>query len=58
MQTTSVLMTFILAMLQHPNAQRKAQAELDRVIGKGRLPDFGDRESFPYVEALINEVMR
>ncbi|RXW16401.1 hypothetical protein EST38_g9452 [Candolleomyces aberdarensis] len=38
--------------------QEKAQAELDRVIGIDRLPDFGDREDLIYLKALIIEMMR
>ncbi|KAJ6466205.1 cytochrome P450 [Mycena sanguinolenta] len=38
--------------------QKKAQAEIDTVIGAGRLPEFEDRPSLPFVEALYREVMR
>ena len=40
------------------NAQKKAQAELDAVVGTSRLPDFSDRPSLPYLEALFREVLR
>ena len=45
-------------MVMYPEAQRKAQEELDRVIGVNRLPTFGDRESLPYLSALLKEVLR
>jgi cytochrome P450 len=45
-------------MATHPLAQKKAQNELDTVIGTHRLPEFQDRPSLPYVEALYREVMR
>jgi cytochrome P450 len=45
-------------MALHPEAQAKAQEELKMVIGTDRLPDFSDRESLPYVNALIKETMR
>ena len=45
-------------MMLHPAAQRKAQAEIDSVIGTDRLPTFDDRDSLPYVEALVKEVLR
>lgn len=45
-------------MAMYPKVQRKAQAELDAVIGSGRLPEFSDRPSLPYVNALIKETMR
>ena len=45
-------------MLLFPEKQRLAQAELDRVVGSDRLPEFSDRQSLPYVEALMLEVFR
>jgi cytochrome P450 len=45
-------------MVLHPDAQRKAQMEIDNIIGLDRLPDFGDETSLPYVSALVKEVMR
>ncbi|KAI0092994.1 cytochrome P450 [Irpex rosettiformis] len=49
---------FIAVMLLYPEVQEKAQEEIDRVIGRDRLPDLGDRDSLPYVQCVINEVMR
>jgi cytochrome P450 len=54
----TVLETFILAMVLHPDVFAKAQAELDRVIGSERLPDFTDRNSLPYLDAIITETLR
>jgi hypothetical protein len=45
-------------MVLHPDVQRKAQEEIDRVVGNDRLPTFSDRELLPYVDALTKEVMR
>ncbi|KAI0768403.1 cytochrome P450 [Irpex lacteus] len=39
---------FIAAMLLHPDVQRKAQQEIDRAIGRDRLPDLNDRDSLPW----------
>lgn len=44
-------------MCLYPEAQKKAQAELDNVLG-GRLPEFNDRPNLPYVNALMKESMR
>ncbi|KAI8996338.1 cytochrome P450 [Trametes punicea] len=38
--------------------QEKAQAELHSVIGSDRLPEFHDRTSLPFMNALIKEVLR
>ncbi|KAL8377634.1 hypothetical protein RB595_008363 [Gaeumannomyces hyphopodioides] len=57
--TTSVsLSAFTLAMLKHPDAQRAAQAEIDRVVGPGRLPILADRAALPYVDAVVKETLR
>ncbi|KAJ6508743.1 cytochrome P450 [Mycena sanguinolenta] len=56
--TVSALASFFIAMAVHPEAQKKAQTEIDTVIGTHRLPEFEDRASLPYVEALFREVMR
>ncbi|KAJ7244880.1 cytochrome P450 [Mycena rebaudengoi] len=56
--TVSSMATFFLAMATHPDCQTKAQEEIDSVIGTHRLPEFDDRSSLPYVEAVYREVMR
>lgn len=45
-------------MVLNPESQKKAQEEIDRVVGHGRLPTFEDRDELIYVEALVREVMR
>jgi cytochrome P450 len=57
-QTVSVLYTFYLAMTLFPDIQTKAQDEIDRIIGKDRLPVLADRASLPYVNALQSEIYR
>ncbi|KAH0583191.1 hypothetical protein H2248_011075 [Termitomyces sp. 'cryptogamus'] len=56
--TSASLETFILIMLHFPDTMRKAQAELDRVVGSDRMPEYYDKESLPYTNALIKETMR
>ena len=56
--TNVILQTFVLAMLCFPDAQVKAQEELDRVVGRERLPDFSDESELPYLGALLKEVYR
>jgi len=45
-------------MVLNPKVLKKAQDELDRVVGKGRLPDFSDRDNLPYIDAIVKEVIR
>ncbi|KIJ32837.1 hypothetical protein M422DRAFT_265319 [Sphaerobolus stellatus SS14] len=54
----SAIALFILAMAMHPSVQQKAQAEIDSVVGTERLPDFNDRDSLPYVNAVLKETVR
>ncbi|KAF8890710.1 cytochrome P450 [Infundibulicybe gibba] len=56
--TVSVLEAFILAMVQHPGVFKKAQEELDSVVGTYRLPTPEDRPSLPYFECVLKEVCR
>ncbi|KAH0578545.1 hypothetical protein H2248_003692 [Termitomyces sp. 'cryptogamus'] len=55
---SSTLSFFILAMVLHPECQVQAQKEIDTVIGTDRLPEFEDREKLPYLECLLQEVVR
>jgi cytochrome P450 len=45
-------------MVLYPDVVRKAQEELDTVVGQDRLPDFSDESSLPYVCATLKEVLR
>lgn len=45
-------------MVLHPEVYRKAQAEIDRVVGSERLPELEDRPSLPYLECVLKEVYR
>jgi cytochrome P450 len=47
-----------LAMLVYPETQSRAQAELDAVVGRSRLPTFADYTSLPYIRAMVKEVLR
>jgi cytochrome P450 len=45
-------------MIAFPEAQRRAQAELDAVVGRDRLPTIADAPRLPYLGAVIREVLR
>jgi hypothetical protein len=44
-------------MIYFPEVQRAGQTEIDSVIGD-RLPNFEDRDSLPYVNAMLLETLR
>ncbi|TDL29032.1 cytochrome P450 [Rickenella mellea] len=56
--TVALMMSVILALLMYPDVQTRGQEELDRVIGKSRLPTFDDRENLPYIEGMVREALR
>jgi hypothetical protein len=58
MKTGSAMTAFFLALVLYPQVQRRAQAELDAVVGRDRLPTFDDRPRLPYIEAFCKELMR
>lgn len=45
-------------MALYPQVQKRAQVELDAIVGAERLPLLSDRGSLPYIEALVKEVLR
>ncbi|KAG6855686.1 hypothetical protein H0H87_012075 [Tephrocybe sp. NHM501043] len=56
--TVSAEYAFFLAMTLNPEVQKKAQAEIDAVIGSDRLPTLADRPHLPYVNAVVTEILR
>jgi hypothetical protein len=57
--TTSITLNYcILAAVLHPAMVKKAQAELDTIVGSNRLPTFRDKDRLPYIAAFIKEVLR
>uniref|UniRef100_A0AAY5KRD5 Steroid 21-hydroxylase n=2 Tax=Esox lucius TaxID=8010 RepID=A0AAY5KRD5_ESOLU len=58
-ETTSTTLLWVLAfLLHHPQVQGRVQRELDEVVGCGRSPNVSDRAHLPYLDSVINEVMR
>lgn len=56
--TTSTLHSFLLAIAANPDILKRAQTEIDSVVGRGRLPGFSDRSSLPYITAIVKESLR
>ena len=53
-----MLINFVIAMLHYPSAAQKAQAELDTVVGRERVPELDDKDNLPYLQAIVREVLR
>ncbi|KAH6893666.1 cytochrome P450 [Coprinopsis sp. MPI-PUGE-AT-0042] len=56
--TFSSGIALLLALAMHPEVQRKAQQQIDEVVGAERLVRFEDLASLPYLQAIIKEVGR
>ncbi|KIK53842.1 hypothetical protein GYMLUDRAFT_250028 [Collybiopsis luxurians FD-317 M1] len=56
--TVGPLCSFMLTMGLFPEIQAKAHTALIDVVGLDRLPDFSDFGKIPYIDAVINEVLR
>ncbi|KAF7987189.1 hypothetical protein HCN44_010857 [Aphidius gifuensis] len=56
--TTKALNFCFLYLVLYPDVQKKAQDEIDRVIGRDRLPFLSDRPRMTYVNAISLEAVR
>ena len=58
-ETTASIMQWFSALIPaYPEIQRLAQAELDRVVGRDRLPTIEDEKNLPYCHAIVKEIER
>ncbi|XP_020291003.1 probable cytochrome P450 303a1 isoform X2 [Pseudomyrmex gracilis] len=58
-ETTSKALSFgFLYLIMFPEVQRKAQEEIDKVLGRDRFPTLDDRPKMPYVQAIVLESLR
>jgi hypothetical protein len=57
-QTYGTVLTFILAMAQNPDIQKRAQQEVDTSLSGSHLPRVIDALDMPYVCAVVKETMR
>jgi len=56
--TVTAVASCILGLLGNPEALKKAQEEIDRVVGPEQLPTFADEAALPYVTAIVKETLR
>lgn len=56
--TATTVNNWTLAMTLYPEAMRKGQEEIDRVVGSDRMPVWDDEEDLPYIRAMIKETLR
>jgi hypothetical protein len=56
--TSDELIGFLMAMVTHPDVQRRAKEEIDAVVGPHRLPTFEDMAQLPYIRGCVKETLR
>ncbi|KFY79218.1 hypothetical protein V499_01753 [Pseudogymnoascus sp. VKM F-103] len=56
--TGTTLNNFMLAMMMFPEVVKKAQAEIDEIVGSERLPVFEDEKLLPYTRSIVKETLR
>ncbi|KAF5309878.1 hypothetical protein D9619_010562 [Psilocybe cf. subviscida] len=57
-QNMAAVLTFFRAMILNPHVVAKAQEEIDRVVGRDRLPSIKDKPDLPYVRSVAAEILR
>lgn len=56
--TSSTLYAFVQAMLLYPEVQKKAQEEIERVVGPDRMPTMDDEPNLQYIRCIVKESLR
>jgi hypothetical protein len=54
--SASFMQNLVLCFLTYPKCLKKAQEEIDTVIGPSRMPTLDDYDNLPYLRALVDEV--
>ena len=56
--TATTIMWWALAMIANQDIQKRAQDQLDAVVGRSRPPTFADAPNLPYIQAMVKEALR
>jgi cytochrome P450 len=56
--TSATFNSMILYLMSAPEAVRKAQEELARIVGDERSPTWDDEDQLPYIRSIVKEILR
>ncbi|KAJ7637837.1 cytochrome P450 [Mycena rosella] len=56
--TAWTVFAFFKAMAMYPDVMKRAQAEIESVVGSDRLPQLSDRAQMPFIDAMVLESLR
>ena len=56
--SSSIILAFLHAMIKYPEVQKRAQQEIDSVMGEERSPVWSDFSRLPYINMIVKETMR
>lgn len=56
--TASTVLAFIHVMIKFPHVQKKAQEQIDSILGEERSPLWSDYSDLPYVAMIVKETQR
>ena len=53
--SSSLIIAIVQAMIQNPEIQDKAYAEIEAAVGRDRSPVWKDLDRLPYINAIVKE---
>ncbi|KAK8877624.1 cytochrome P450 oxidoreductase [Apiospora arundinis] len=56
--SSSLILAMVRAMIEFPDVQKKAQQQIDEVVGEDRSPTWDDFSQLPYINMMIKESHR
>jgi cytochrome P450 len=56
--SSSIIIAFVQAMTKFPEVLKKAQKEMDSVVGEDRSPVWSDYVKLPYIATCVKEAQR
>ncbi|TFK20507.1 O-methylsterigmatocystin oxidoreductase [Coprinopsis marcescibilis] len=56
--TVTAATGLVIALAKYPHVQQNGLEEIESIVGTGILPTLQDRDSLPYIQAIVRELTR